>query len=112
MSVVPRSTAPSRRATPPPTAAWITAPDADGRGGIIAIPDGKGRTTPYDLVEVLCEFPNARGFALCKHTPDREEYFVLLANNPQDESCDCAGFLRWNHCKHTAALRSLIGGQS
>jgi hypothetical protein len=111
MAVLRSSQAPAR-ATPPPPAAWLQQPDADGRGAIIAIPDDRGRTTPYDLRELQHEFEGCRAFRLTKHTPDREEYYVLLANNPQDESCDCKGHLRWGRCKHIRGLRALIGGEA
>jgi hypothetical protein len=86
-------------------------PPTDGHPtGVIVIP-GELETAFYDVTEILCEFPNCRGFALTKHTPDREQYHVLLADNPQDHSCDCPGFLRWSHCKHVSGLRALIGGE-
>jgi hypothetical protein len=108
-----RSSQALSRATPPPTAAWLQPPDADGRGGIIAIPDGRGRSSIYDLVEIECSFEGCRGFSLVKHDPFRPQYHVLLSmTNPQDESCDCMGFSRWSRCKHLAAVRRLLlGGQ-
>jgi hypothetical protein len=86
-------------------------PPTDGcPTGVIVVTDGKGRNSYYDLTEIECQFEGCRGFALTKFSPDREQYHVLLANNPQDESCDCPGHSRWSRCKHVAALRSLIGG--
>src|SRR5256885_6541512 len=44
-----------------------------------------------------------RGLILHKH--DCTSYAVLLSGN--DSTCDCKGFTRWNHCKHTESLLAL-----
>ena len=35
-----------------------------------------------------------------------DEYQVLL-DTEKGHSCECTGFLRWDHCKHIAALAKL-----
>jgi hypothetical protein len=35
-----------------------------------------------------------------------EEYDVLL--DGQFSSCECKGFMRWNHCKHVESLTALV----
>jgi hypothetical protein len=39
---------------------------------------------------------------------DRTAYHVYLAANGQDRSCECRGFCRWGHCKHSDGLSALI----
>jgi hypothetical protein len=100
----------ARTGHPPPTAAWLEPPNDDCPTGVIVVTDGKGRSSYYDLVEVLCQFEGCRGFSLTKFSPDRPQYHVLLGCNDQDCNCDCPGFSRWSHCKHVSGVRSLIGG--
>ena len=59
-----------------------------------------------------------RCFRLTKIRTEQEEgeptqYDLLIDTDPVDpeqpqHSCECRGFLRWNHCKHTDALAELI----
>jgi hypothetical protein len=37
-----------------------------------------------------------------------EAYHVNLGADVAHSSCECQGFLRWNHCKHLDALHKLI----
>lgn len=70
-----------------------------------------GLTTGKDTVFYRLEALSAgrgRAFRLCK--ADRgngpgEVYDVLL--DGQFSSCECKGFMRWNHCKHVEALVAL-----
>ena len=40
-----------------------------------------------------------------RYSPEKTIYHVLFQSE-QDCSCECRGFLRWGHCKHTDALRA------
>jgi len=67
-----------------------------------------GKDTVFYLLTPLAATVGA-GFHLAK--ADRgdgpgEEYDVLL--DGQFSSCECKGFLRWNHCKHVEALTALV----
>jgi hypothetical protein len=67
-----------------------------------------GKDTAFYLLTTLAATVGA-GFHLAK--ADRgdgpgEEYDVLL--DGQFSSCECKGFLRWNHCKHVEALTALV----
>lgn len=38
---------------------------------------------------------------------DGEQPYDVVVG-PDGESCECLGWLKWNHCKHTAAVRCLV----
>ncbi|MBN9518772.1 hypothetical protein J0H58_09670 [bacterium] len=40
--------------------------------------------------------------------PEADGYDVFVANNGRGCRCDCKGFTRYGHCKHTAALTALV----
>jgi hypothetical protein len=92
---------------------WLgRALDAFRRYGTVQITVGTTATV-YDVRE-LDGGPDGRGFELTKvpALPGEEPYHVWLSmTNPQDRTCECKGFLRHGHCKHTAGLAALLAHQ-
>lgn len=66
----------------------------------------------YLLHAVPTDFGNGfTGFEVEKLTPGfetAEVYHVLLADRPEDCSCDCRGHERWSHCKHREGIETLV----
>ncbi|MBY0460527.1 MAG: hypothetical protein K2V38_24695 [Gemmataceae bacterium] len=79
-------------------------PNADGVGVFCIAGDGKAQF--YTFRELRCEI-GGRGFAVHR-LGQGELYHVRVGDGPDDTSCECMGFLRWDHCKHIAGLRALI----
>lgn len=57
--------------------------------------------------------PAIRAFRLTKFVSERkagepDHYDVTVDATHQGGTCECKGFLRWNHCKHTSSLLALI----
>ena len=83
-------------------------PDTDGRAAI-AITVGKQSDT-YLLRTIPTDFDGTLGSEVEKLDADLatvEQYHVLLADDPKGTSCECKGFLRWGHCKHTGGIQAL-----
>jgi len=78
-------------------------PDADGTG-VFEIRIGK-RSENYAFREIRCDI-GGRGFAI--HKLGLGTLYCTRTGRPSDTSCECMGFLRTNHCKHTEGLRALI----
>jgi hypothetical protein len=78
-------------------------PDADGVG-VFCIEAG-GTSQFYTFLEIRCEI-GGRGFAV--HRLGQGDLYHVRVGAPEDASCECLGFLRWNKCKHTASLTALI----
>lgn len=90
-------------------AVWVEPPNAVHPVGTVKVTVGKCWDY-YDVTEIECQFPEARGFSLTKHSVEREQYDVLIHRNGQDCSCECRGFLRWGTpCRHIKALWSVLG---
>jgi hypothetical protein len=90
-------------ATPTRTIRLVREPD--GRGvGIFCITDTQ-KTQFYTFREIPCEI-GGRGFAI--HRLGQGALYHVRVGKPEDRSCECMGFLRWGHCKHTAGLAALI----
>ncbi len=86
-------------------------PTADTDGwSAIAITVGK-QTDTYLVHFIPSDFGfGAVGFEVEKLDADLatiEAYHVHLADRPEVCSCECKGFLRWNHCKHLDGLKAL-----
>jgi hypothetical protein len=82
--------------------------DTDGWAAV-AICVGK-QTDTYLLRTVPTDFNGTLAFEVEKLDSDLatvEAYHVLLADSPERHSCECKGFLRWGHCKHTEGLDAL-----
>ncbi len=64
----------------------------------------KVKETAYSVERIGSDFGD--GFRLTKNVGSPEDecdiYCVHLSN--EGHSCECLGFLRWNHCKHIEAL--------
>ncbi len=77
-----------------------------GNVQVLALTTGKD-TVFYRLETLLAGA--GRGFRLVKAERGDgpgEEYDVHL--DGQFSSCECKGFLRWNHCKHVESLTALV----
>lgn len=79
---------------------------------VMTITEVKGRrtlATAYHLEEVDAGM-GRRGFRLSKverstgtdTTPEADAYHVVTSR--EGVACECKGFLRWGHCKHSSAL--------
>src|SRR5262249_34496752 len=69
--------------------------------GVVEITVGK-ETTAYFLQRLTSDFGPA--FKLTKKDTG-DSYDVNLS--PEKPSCECKGFLRWQHCKHVEGLLAL-----
>lgn len=78
-------------------------PDADGIG-TFEIRVGR-RCENYVFKEIRCDI-GGRGFAI--HKLGLGTLYCSRTGEPSDTSCECLGFLKTNHCKHTEGLRALI----
>jgi hypothetical protein len=104
MSPPPR---PRTRAKPP---RWIRLDLApfEGNPGILTITVGK-EAAEYLVWPMASDF--GRAFRLDKVMDcDAITYHVLLDPEGSKHSCECKGFLRWNHCKHIEGLLALHQG--
>jgi hypothetical protein len=94
-------TKPRQRPRPARSIGWALEPFGTSPG-VLRITVGK-EPTDYLLEPLSSDF--GRAFRLTK--PDGERYHVLLADDGR-HSCECKGFLRWNHCKHVEGLAALV----
>src|SRR5215475_3133022 len=67
--------------------------------------DTAGKCQFYTFREIRCEI-GGRGFAV--HRMGQGELYHVRVGAPEDTSCECMGFLRWDKCKHIASLAALI----
>jgi hypothetical protein len=89
---------------PPRTVRLERLPTAD-EPGVVVITIGRtsGR---YVFLEIPCEI-GGRGFIM--HPQGLGNLYHVRIGTPADTSCECLGFYRHGHCKHTAALKALFG---
>ena len=78
-------------------------PNADGVGVFCIETDGKCQF--YTFLEIRCEI-GGRGFAV--HRLGQGELYHVRVGAPEDTSCECMGFLRWDRCKHVSSLAALV----
>jgi hypothetical protein len=88
---------------------WLARPEDGAAHGILRI-TMDGAATDYIVRELQCDW--GRGWELMKLVPGQggtEVYHVHLnrGDGQEGDSCDCRGFLRWNHCKHRDGLKVL-----
>jgi hypothetical protein len=85
--------------------------NAEGKNGVLRIVELKGRRVvedEYFLDRVPSDFGTAFLMEKRDYSPDaegRHSYHVCL--NGDSSSCECRGFLRWNHCRHIESLAAL-----
>lgn len=70
-----------------------------------------GEQFRYLLTPLTTDYGKA--YTLTKLDSDPKDgptsYAVCIDDGPGNaDTCECRGFLRWGHCKHTAGLRALI----
>lgn len=80
----------------------------EGRGRLL-IQQGKHRSE-YDIARFASEGGHTfRLHKLSGTDPEAGSYDVFVADRRGlFDSCECRGFLRHGHCKHTAAIRALL----
>lgn len=82
------------------------------QAGFAVITTDRDRTA-YSVTEFTCGWPG-RGFYLSKIGGEgtdktQEGYSVFCSKHgPEADSCECAGFTRWCHCKHVDTVRALL----
>jgi hypothetical protein len=77
----------------------------DGNGiGVFCIAAGE-KLQFYTFREIPCDI-GGRGFAV--HRLGQGNLYHVRVGTPEDNSCECMGFLRWGRCKHVAGLTALI----
>src|SRR5262249_9805945 len=97
----------SRKHTPPPPRSASLATLSNGRT-VLWLHQGE-ESRAYALVTLKSDFGDA--FRLTKADDGdghAEEYDVLLDMEHKFHTCECRGFLRWQHCKHVDSLLALV----
>lgn len=92
------------RPRPPRSIGWIRPFRPDDEAALIRITVGK-LTVAYLIREVPADCHYA-GYELVKSCTG-EVYHVALDLTGDRHSCECLGFLKWNHCKHVEGLLAL-----
>jgi hypothetical protein len=81
----------------------VRPPNEDGVG-VFSVTDGK-ETTFYTLREIPCAI-GGRGFAV--HRTGLGILYHVRVGEPEEQSCECLGFLAHGRCKHVLGLLALI----
>jgi hypothetical protein len=66
-----------------------------------------GTTTGYVMTRLASDFGTAYRLGKASAEGCTEEYDVNLDFNHGFHTCECKGFIRWNHCKHVESLIAL-----
>jgi hypothetical protein len=110
MSTTTTATAPRQRKARPKPERFVRlcVKPQNGTAGVLRIRVGK-EESDYLLTEIASDF--GRGFKLEKIglEANGEAYHVNL--DAKNKTCECKGFLRWQHCKHADSLAALIAAQ-
>jgi hypothetical protein len=83
--------------------------NAEGKNGVVRIVELKGRRVALDEY-LLDRIPSDFGTAFLVEKRDysaEEEHRYHVNLNGDHSSCECKGFLRWNHCRHIEGLAAL-----
>ena len=88
---------------PTRTVRLVYPPNASGIGAFCIAAGGAAQF--YTFCELRCEI-GGRGFAV--HRLGQGELYHVRVGRPEDASCECLGFLRWDRCKHVAGLAALV----
>ena len=78
---------------------------ADDRGVFVFRIVADRRTDFYVSKEIPCQI-GGRGFAV--HKLGFGHLLHVRVGRPEDESCECLGFLRHGRCRHILGLAALI----
>jgi hypothetical protein len=91
---------------------FFTPSEVADRSGLISILNGR-EWCQYFVIEFDAD--EGRGFRLMKTEDapgtdrDTAAYAVFCSPaGPEHDSCDCRGFQRHGHCKHSAAVRGAV----
>jgi hypothetical protein len=101
-------TAPRGRVKPCRKCGLAVPLNADGKNGVLRIVELKGRKVVEDeylLDRVPSDFGAAFHLVKRDYGDEAHDYHVCL--NGDASSCECPGFLRWNHCRHIESLAAL-----
>ena len=101
-------TLPATRTVPHAAVRWSPAEnDYSPVCGLLTIENAK-ETAEF----LVTEFPTGwrgRGFHVAKVGTDRAHDVFCSADGPAADSCDCEGCTYTGHCRHLAAIRTLVG---
>jgi hypothetical protein len=85
----------------------LALPPFEDNPGVITITVGK-LVVDYFLTRLAADYGIAWEVEKVDPKPGEEErYHVNLDPQEGGHSCDCKGFLRWGHCKHSSGLWAL-----
>ncbi len=76
-----------------------------GNPGVVQITVGKDRAD-YFLTEIPADF--GRGFKVEKMGDDAEGSAYHVNIDGDNRTCECKGFSRWHHCRHSDGLAALV----
>src|SRR5262245_1627589 len=95
-----------RTRVPPERRASLDGPYTPGGPAILTLTIGREQLG-YFLYRLTSDF--GRCFRLEKfRTQGEEVYDISLDLEHRRHGCECKGWLRWNRCKHVAALLELV----
>lgn len=93
----------------PEVVEWEPATGETALAGLLAVGTGRRR-----VVYAVQETPTDRGraFVLAKVEGGTDDeatgYVVQVTAGGQPRGCECRGWLRWNHCRHTREVGKLV----
>jgi hypothetical protein len=88
---------------------YVTRFNDAGQNGLLRITERKGRKVVEDEY-FLDRIPADFGMAFLVEKRDYavgEEHCYHVNLDGEHGTCECKGFLRWNHCRHVESLRAL-----
>jgi hypothetical protein len=88
----------------PPLTARLNLPPSPAGPGLLALAHGKAEANHYYLWPLSSDYGTA--WRVEKYATEGDEVYDVSLT-PDGDTCECLGFLRWGHCKHTAGLRAL-----
>jgi hypothetical protein len=65
-----------------------------------------GKAQDYFLIAIPADF--GRGFLVEKVGIDATEGKYAVNIDGERKTCECKGYLKWGHCKHSAGVAALI----
>lgn len=99
------------RKKPPRTINWVRRPKPGHPFGVLEIAVGEGKKAQTDLYFArLLDADFGTAIELSKLSGGegiQSPYHVNLDHEEGKHSCECAGFLRWDRCKHVQGLLAL-----
>lgn len=97
------------KAKPPEVVEWEPATSGFALAGLLAVGTGRRRVV-YAVQETTTD--RGRAFVCVKVEGGSDDeatgYVVCVTNAGNPWSCECRGWLRWNHCRHTQEVGKLV----